>query len=94
MDEWTNEWTNEWPLDEGVKFIVDEVQTGCGVTGHFWAHEAWWGRPLSSAFIRFHSLDSRLKRRSTERRILVHVVLHTQPDIVYRVLYDKRVTNA
>ena len=27
--------------DKGAKFIVDEVQTGCGVSGHFWAHEAW-----------------------------------------------------
>lgn len=25
----------------GAKFIVDEVQTGVGATGHFWAHEAW-----------------------------------------------------
>lgn len=25
----------------GVLFIVDEVQTGVGATGHFWAHEAW-----------------------------------------------------
>lgn len=24
-----------------VAFIVDEVQTGCGATGTFWAHEAW-----------------------------------------------------
>lgn len=24
-----------------VLFIVDEVQTGVGATGHFWAHEAW-----------------------------------------------------
>lgn len=22
-------------------FIVDEVQTGIGATGHMWAHEAW-----------------------------------------------------
>lgn len=27
--------------DRGVKFIVDEVQTGCGASGRFWAHEAW-----------------------------------------------------
>lgn len=26
---------------EGVAFIVDEVQTGCGPTGKFWAHEHW-----------------------------------------------------
>ncbi|KAI9915001.1 hypothetical protein PsorP6_007762 [Peronosclerospora sorghi] len=25
----------------GVAFIVDEVQTGCGSTGKFWAHEHW-----------------------------------------------------
>jgi 4-aminobutyrate aminotransferase/(S)-3-amino-2-methylpropionate transaminase len=25
----------------GVKFIVDEVQTGCGASGTFWAHEQW-----------------------------------------------------
>lgn len=25
----------------GSKFIVDEVQTGVGATGRFWAHEAW-----------------------------------------------------
>ncbi|XP_077980358.1 4-aminobutyrate aminotransferase, mitochondrial-like [Glandiceps talaboti] len=25
----------------GMAFIVDEVQTGCGVTGKFWAHEHW-----------------------------------------------------
>ncbi len=25
----------------GVAFIVDEVQTGAGATGTFWAHEAW-----------------------------------------------------
>eukprot|EP00735_Rhodelphis_limneticus_P009644 TRINITY_DN2840_c1_g1::TRINITY_DN2840_c1_g1_i1::g.6129::m.6129 TRINITY_DN2840_c1_g1::TRINITY_DN2840_c1_g1_i1::g.6129 ORF type:complete len:498 (+),score=118.73,sp/Q55FI1/GABT_DICDI/53.80/0.0,Aminotran_3/PF00202.16/2.5e-88 TRINITY_DN2840_c1_g1_i1:43-1536(+) len=25
----------------GVAFIVDEVQTGCGQTGTFWAHEQW-----------------------------------------------------
>jgi 4-aminobutyrate aminotransferase / (S)-3-amino-2-methylpropionate transaminase len=24
-----------------VAFIVDEVQTGCGSTGKFWAHEHW-----------------------------------------------------
>lgn len=27
--------------EEGVIFIVDEVQTGCGVSGTFWAHEQW-----------------------------------------------------
>ena len=27
--------------EEGVAFIVDEVQTGCGPTGKFWAHEHW-----------------------------------------------------
>jgi 4-aminobutyrate aminotransferase/(S)-3-amino-2-methylpropionate transaminase len=27
--------------DKGAKFIVDEVQTGCAVSGTFWAHEAW-----------------------------------------------------
>lgn len=27
--------------EEGVAFIVDEVQTGCGPTGTFWAHEHW-----------------------------------------------------
>ena len=27
--------------DRGVKFIVDEVQTGCAASGSFWAHEAW-----------------------------------------------------
>ncbi|XP_033630525.1 4-aminobutyrate aminotransferase, mitochondrial-like [Asterias rubens] len=27
--------------EHGVAFIVDEVQTGCCTTGHFWAHEAW-----------------------------------------------------
>ncbi|XP_065898679.1 4-aminobutyrate aminotransferase, mitochondrial-like isoform X2 [Dysidea avara] len=27
--------------DKGVAFIVDEVQTGVGTTGHMWAHEAW-----------------------------------------------------
>ncbi|EME26983.1 4-aminobutyrate aminotransferase [Galdieria sulphuraria] len=25
----------------GIAFIVDEVQTGCGGTGKFWAHEYW-----------------------------------------------------
>ena len=25
----------------GITFIVDEVQTGCGGTGRFWAHEHW-----------------------------------------------------
>ena len=25
----------------GVYLIVDEVQTGVGATGHFWAHEKW-----------------------------------------------------
>ena len=25
----------------GVYFVCDEVQTGCGPSGHFWAHEAW-----------------------------------------------------
>jgi 4-aminobutyrate aminotransferase/(S)-3-amino-2-methylpropionate transaminase len=25
----------------GAAFIVDEVQTGCGASGTFWAHEAW-----------------------------------------------------
>lgn len=25
----------------GTYFIVDEVQTGCGASGAFWAHEAW-----------------------------------------------------
>jgi 4-aminobutyrate aminotransferase/(S)-3-amino-2-methylpropionate transaminase len=28
-------------LDEGVALIVDEVQTGGGATGAWWAHEAW-----------------------------------------------------
>lgn len=27
--------------DNGIAFIVDEVQTGCGPTGKFWAHEHW-----------------------------------------------------
>lgn len=27
--------------DQGVAFIVDEVQTGAGTTGTFWAHEQW-----------------------------------------------------
>ena len=27
--------------ERGVKFIVDEVQTGCAASGSFWAHEAW-----------------------------------------------------
>jgi 4-aminobutyrate aminotransferase/(S)-3-amino-2-methylpropionate transaminase len=27
--------------DRGVKFVVDEVQTGCAASGTFWAHEAW-----------------------------------------------------
>lgn len=27
--------------DKGVAFICDEVQTGCGTTGKFWAHEFW-----------------------------------------------------
>ncbi|KAI6170541.1 4-aminobutyrate aminotransferase, mitochondrial [Aphelenchoides bicaudatus] len=27
--------------EHGVTFIVDEVQTGGGASGHFWAHEAW-----------------------------------------------------
>ena len=27
--------------DRGVRLIVDEVQTGCGASGTFWAHEAW-----------------------------------------------------
>ncbi len=28
-------------LDHEVAFVADEVQTGCGATGRFWAHEAW-----------------------------------------------------
>ncbi|XP_035217547.1 4-aminobutyrate aminotransferase, mitochondrial-like [Stegodyphus dumicola] len=28
-------------LDKNVAFICDEVQTGCGPTGKFWAHEHW-----------------------------------------------------
>ena len=27
--------------ERGVKFIVDEVQTGCAASGLFWAYEAW-----------------------------------------------------
>ncbi|GAA5884589.1 hypothetical protein JCM6882_005309 [Rhodosporidiobolus microsporus] len=27
--------------ENGVFLIVDEVQTGVGATGHFWAHDAW-----------------------------------------------------
>ncbi|CAD5218957.1 unnamed protein product [Bursaphelenchus okinawaensis] len=27
--------------EKGVTFIVDEVQTGGGASGHFWAHEKW-----------------------------------------------------
>src|SRR5262249_42801020 len=27
--------------ERGVAFIIDEVQTGGGATGTFWAHEAW-----------------------------------------------------
>jgi len=26
-------------LQHGIGFLVDEVQTGCGATGTFWAHE-------------------------------------------------------
>ena len=28
-------------LQYKIPFIVDEVQTGCGATGTFWAHEQW-----------------------------------------------------
>jgi 4-aminobutyrate aminotransferase/(S)-3-amino-2-methylpropionate transaminase len=28
-------------LDNDIAFIVDEVQTGGGATGRWWAHEAW-----------------------------------------------------
>lgn len=28
-------------LDHGIFLIVDEVQTGVGATGKFWAHDAW-----------------------------------------------------
>ncbi|PLW14184.1 hypothetical protein PCANC_00170 [Puccinia coronata f. sp. avenae] len=31
----------EVTLKQGVYLIVDEVQTGVGATGHFWAHEKW-----------------------------------------------------
>ncbi|KAK4526350.1 hypothetical protein GAYE_SCF23G4264 [Galdieria yellowstonensis] len=27
--------------NNGIAFIVDEVQTGCGATGRFWAHDYW-----------------------------------------------------
>merc|ERR1712228_640847 len=28
-------------FDNDITFIVDEVQTGCGPTGKFWAHQYW-----------------------------------------------------
>ena len=27
--------------DHSICFIADEVQTGCGASGKFWAHEYW-----------------------------------------------------
>ena len=36
----------------GAAFIVDEVQTGGGATGSFWAHEAW-GLPESPDIVTF-----------------------------------------
>jgi 4-aminobutyrate aminotransferase/(S)-3-amino-2-methylpropionate transaminase len=38
--------------DHGVTFIVDEVQTGGGASGHFWAHEAW-GLPEAPDIVTF-----------------------------------------
>jgi len=38
--------------DYGAAFIVDEVQTGVGTSGHMWAHEAW-GLEESPDFVCF-----------------------------------------
>ncbi|KAL3078767.1 hypothetical protein niasHS_014549 [Heterodera schachtii] len=38
--------------DNGVFFIVDEVQTGGGICGTFWAHEQW-NLPTSPDFVTF-----------------------------------------
>lgn len=42
--------------EHGVSFIVDEVQTGGGVTGKFWAHEHWELEVHSLSFCRFVSI--------------------------------------
>ncbi|KAJ8037076.1 4-aminobutyrate aminotransferase, mitochondrial [Holothuria leucospilota] len=38
--------------ETGAALIVDEVQTCCGGTGHFWAHEAW-DLPEAPDFVTF-----------------------------------------
>ncbi|KAJ2716955.1 4-aminobutyrate transaminase [Coemansia spiralis] len=38
--------------EHGVLLIVDEVQTGCGATGTFWAHEQW-GLPTPPDMVTF-----------------------------------------
>ncbi|XP_038065918.1 4-aminobutyrate aminotransferase, mitochondrial-like [Patiria miniata] len=38
--------------EHGVALVLDEVQTGCGTSGHFWAHEAW-GLPEPPDFVTF-----------------------------------------
>uniref|UniRef100_A0A1I7RUG4 Gamma-amino-N-butyrate transaminase n=1 Tax=Bursaphelenchus xylophilus TaxID=6326 RepID=A0A1I7RUG4_BURXY len=38
--------------EHGVTFIVDEVQTGGGASGHFWAHEKW-GLPEAPDIVTF-----------------------------------------
>lgn len=42
--------------------IVDEVQTGVGATGHFWAHEAW-GLKTPPDFVTFRYVWSKSQCR-------------------------------
>lgn len=37
---WTDRRTSDF-FQHGCAFHVDEVQTGAGATGKFWAHEHW-----------------------------------------------------
>ena len=55
----------------GVAFIVDEVQTGGGATGTFWAHEAW---DLDRAAGHRHVLEE-----DAARRLLLHARSSPRP---------------
>jgi 4-aminobutyrate aminotransferase/(S)-3-amino-2-methylpropionate transaminase len=74
----------------GILMIVDEVQTGVGPTGDFWAHEAWnltVSCPLFLVYVLFflfvYSILLLMALNSSfTPLIFFHIFLQTPPDIV------------